>query len=45
MVLFMIFLGGAEMRRLLPTVKTCINIFMESLSLRTHETTINIYEI
>jgi cytochrome P450 family 3 subfamily A len=36
--------SGAKMRRLLPTVETCINIFMAKLSLITNGTIINIYE-
>jgi cytochrome P450 len=37
--------SGAKMRRLLPTVETCINIFIERLSLTIDGTIINIYEI
>jgi cytochrome P450 len=37
--------SGAKMRRLLPTVETCVNIFMERLSLIINEPIINIYEI
>ena len=38
--------SGAKMRRLLPTVEVCMNIFIERLKVMTKETAlINIYEI
>ena len=37
--------SAAKMKRLLPTVETCINVFMERLALTSTEATINIYEI
>ncbi|CAF0846572.1 unnamed protein product [Adineta steineri] len=38
--------SGAKMRRLLPTINTCVNIFMERLTTQTTDGTIfNIYEI
>jgi len=37
--------SGAKMKRLLPTIETCINIFIERLSLTMNGTIINIYEI
>jgi cytochrome P450 family 13 len=37
--------SGAKLRRLLPTVETCVNIFLERLALTTNGTIINIYEI
>jgi cytochrome P450 len=37
--------SGAKMKRLLPTVETCVNIFMERLALIPNETIINIYEM
>lgn len=37
--------SGAKMRRLLPKVETCMDIFMDKLSLTTDGQIINIYEI
>ena len=37
--------SGAKMRRLLPTVETCLKIFLEKLSLKSNDTPFNIYEI
>jgi len=37
--------SGAKMKRLLPTVETCVNIFIEKLSSTPHDAVINIYEI
>ncbi|CAF3981022.1 unnamed protein product [Rotaria sordida] len=37
--------SGAKMRRLLPTVEACINVFMERLVLIPNETIVNIYEL
>ncbi|UJR16556.1 hypothetical protein I4U23_003457 [Adineta vaga] len=37
--------SGAKMRRLLPTVETCIHLFLEKLSMTKDGTIINIYEL
>jgi cytochrome P450 len=37
--------SGAKMKRLLPTVETCVNIFIGILSSIPHDAIINIYEI
>lgn len=37
--------SAAKMKRLLPTVETCVDIFIDKLSSKTNGTTINIYEI
>jgi cytochrome P450 len=37
--------SGAKMRRLFPTVETCVHIFIERLRLTTNGSIINIYEI
>jgi cytochrome P450 len=37
--------SGAKMRRLLPTVDTCVNIFIEKLAQTKDGTIFNIYEI
>ena len=36
---------SAKMRRLLPTIQTCVNLFMERLSLTKDGTIINIYQM
>lgn len=37
--------SAAKMKRLLPTVETCVNLFIERLALTPKDTIINIYEI
>ncbi|CAF1383380.1 unnamed protein product [Rotaria sp. Silwood1] len=37
--------SGAKMRRLLPTVEACVNVFMKRLALIPNGTIINIYEL
>ena len=37
--------SAAKMKRLLPTVETCVDLFLERLALTSKNTTINIYEI
>ncbi len=37
--------SGAKMKRLLPTVQTCVHIFMEKIKTIPNQTIINIYEM